>query len=565
MSPQSRHAPTLEILARTLTAYGRLGTSLAQILSTNDHRRVVSTVINPNGYSHWRHFFADYSAVNLVKKYPFLSLPGVNPKEVAIAKFRESETRCRMTNFKFYHPQLLPHSSRVLLARAKREVKRILGKFSLDDILPFLSHGPGATFGTRKDRGHPWFKFGDLTPTVTGECLALHRQFLNYCELWDNIHRITDIDPKVVVGSKVTTVPKDARADRVIAIEPLLNMFYQKGIGGLMRSRLKRSGCDLNDQTINQAFAYEGSKTNLIATIDLSSASDSVSRALVEYLLPEDWLQFLNATRSNYSCLDGEILFLQKYSSMGNGYTFELESLIFLALGRAVAFGSTESIVSVYGDDIAISSNIASELIDLLNVCGFSTNREKSFLSGPFRESCGKHYFLGYDVSPLYVKADIQSQDRYLWYLNSVKRFAYRFAGMGYGCSDQFKDLYGFLYQFLNPKYRSLSIPEGYGDGGVVRDFDECVPRPSAVKHWVEGYTTRQVVRVYKSFKPHGYAQLLVSLFRLGFPSLRNPYRSLRTMETIPIDIPYVRKYRWVVSRLSVSRWQSLGPWVSLP
>jgi hypothetical protein len=572
MKSTNRHAPTLEILDRTLTAAGRLGIRLARILRTDDHRKLVSITLNPKGYSDWRQFYSDYLAVNLVKKYPNLSLPGVNPRQVAMKVFQESETRCRAKNFLFAHPTLIPQEARVLLARARREVKRVLGPLVLDDIVPYLSHGPGATYGTRKERGHPWFKFGDLQPTVTGECLALHSIFLKYCDSWRNFHEENSVDPKVVGGSKVTTVPKDAKVDRVIAIEPLLNMFYQKGLGGLMRSRLKRSGCNLNDQTINQELARGGSLDGKVATIDLSSASDSISRSLVEYLLPEDWLVMLNATRSNFTEAFGERIFLQKYSSMGNGYTFELESLIFLALGRAVR-SSTENVLSVYGDDIVVDSGDASKLIWLLDVCGFKTNISKSYVDGPFRESCGKHYFQGHDVTPLYVKADIQTPDRYLWYLNSIRRLAYRFVGMSYGCAEIFKPVYDFLYRRLEPKFRSLSIPEGYGDGGVLRDFDECDPKPIPVKGWVEGYTSRHLVRVYAGLSPHGGAQLLVSLFRAkeNLPRDWELYLAgmrkdpiLRARDAIPLQVP-MKKYRWVTTKLSVPRWSCLGPWVSWP
>lgn len=562
MKSTNRHAPTLEILSLTLTEFGRLGNQISKVLCGKDHRRAVAVTINPRGYSDWRDFMLDYSALNLVKKYPYLRLPGVNPSIIAMEKFLLSETRCRQVNFSFTHPSLIPHDAMVLLTTARREVRRILGKFCLDDIVPFLSHGPGATFGTRKDRGHPWYKFGDQKPTVTGECLALHNHFIKYCELWGNIHNENGIDPLIVLGSKVTTVPKDARCDRIIAIEPLLNMFYQKGIGGLMRSRLKRYGCNLNDQTVNQSLALKGSIDNSLATIDLSSASDSVSRGLVEFLLPPDWLLFMNATRSNYTTAFGERIFLQKYSSMGNGFTFELESLIFLALCRAVAGNSKESVISVYGDDIIVDRTMVPKVINLLQVCGFTTNVEKTFTDGPFRESCGKHYFLGHDVTPLYVKADIHTQDRYLWYLNSIKRLAYRLFGMGYGCDQRLRKLYFVIYSLLNPKYRSLSIPEGFGDGGVVRDFDECSPRPQAQHSWIEGYTTRHLVRVFRGFVPYGTPQLLVSIFGL---LRRNhniePTLSVRVEDEIPLLIQQ-KKYRWKVSQLSIPRWPSLGPWV---
>lgn len=593
MKLQSGHAPTLEVLTQTLTVFGRLGTRLAAILRTDDHRRVTKITINPNGYGDWRDFFLDYSALNLVKKFPGLKLPGVNPRSAAIQKFRESETLCHDTNFLFAHPSQIPHDARVLLARARREIRRVLGVFSWDDTLPYLSHGPGATYRTRRVVGHPWYKFGDIKPTVTGDCLTLHSAFSKWSVLWDDFQRENAVDIDVVGGSKVTTVPKDAKIDRVIAVEPLLNMFYQKGIGGLIRSRLSKSGCDLNDQTTNQRFALVGSLGFSLATLDLSSASDTISRGLVEYLLPDDWLSALNITRSHFTEIDGERIFLQKFSSMGNGFTFELESLIFLALGRAVCSG-TESVVSVYGDDIIIDSSKAHELIWLLRVCGFSTNTEKTFISGPFRESCGKHYFLGHDVTPIYVKSNIESQERYLWYLNSLKRLAHRLLGVGFGCHSKLEPIYTLVYGKLNPRMRSLSIPEGFGDGGVVRDFDEVSPTPKRLGAWVEGYSTQHVTRIFERKTRNGPQSILHSLFSLGFPKAKRwtsrevaravllekseghlSRDSWLTLTRFTSVLDHLRpemgsdgslpllKYKCRVVKLDVTRWSGLGPWVN--
>ena len=579
MKSTERHAPTLEILTRTLKATGRLGNRLARILESDDHRQLLSVQINPKGYSDWREFFSDYASLALVKKYPFLKLKGINPRAKAMETYWKSEAACRARNNVLGHESLIPSDLWQYIVRAKREIRRILkGSFSWDDVLPFLSHGPGATFGTRREYGHAWYKFGDKQPTVTGECLALHSIFLKYCGLWGSLHEQEHVRPKVVRGSKITTVPKDAKTDRVIAIEPLLNMFYQKGIGGLLRSRLMRSGCDLNDQSINQRLACAGSKDGSLATIDLSSASDSVSRSLVELLLPEDWVTALKCTRSDYTYVDGQWSYLQKFSSMGNGYTFELESLIFLALGRAVC--QTGNVVSVYGDDIIITSDKAPVLIRLLRFLGFNTNESKSFLDGPFRESCGKHYFLGHDVTPLYVKADIQSQERYLWYLNSIRRLAHRFIGMQYGCSDRYHKLYLDVYSLVIPRYRSLSIPDGYGDGGIVRDFDEVSPKPNVEKHQVEGYRTKHLVRRFKKRIVGDFPQLLLCLFRLEkgkekFPVLRPKepvsarliatHASCHSLVGDTYTEITLARHWWAISRLSVTRWSDLGPWVSEP
>ena len=55
----------------------------------------------------------------------------------------------------------------------------------------------------------------------------------------------------------------------------------------------------------------------------------------------------------------------------------------------------------MYGDDIVVPQNAALLVIERLRDLGFSTNRDKTFVTGPFRESCGRDWFQGQDVRPV--------------------------------------------------------------------------------------------------------------------------------------------------------------------
>lgn len=580
-----------EVIPHLLRCFGRLGPRLSRLYVAGRHKDITGSVINPNGYADWRDFFADYAALNLCKKYAYLQT-GISKSDVALRKFAEAEDRCRETNERFSLKSFSFHT-RSLLESARRDIASILGSFSWDDALPFASHGPGASVGLLRSKGHPWYKFGNSKPTATGPVIALDQTLMSWSSLFARVREENGYAPQAVAGSNVTNVPKDARSDRTIAIEPQLNMFYQKGIGGLMRSRLRRVGCDLNDQTKNQTLARDGSIDGTWATIDLASASDTVSRCLVEFLLPDDWLDALKLVRSPYATLPGgKVIFLQKFSSMGNGYTFELESLIFLALSRAVlrSMGGTGRGVSVYGDDIVIHTEAAAELISLLSIVGFKTNEEKSFVQGPFRESCGKHYFRGHDVTPLYLKQKV-SEDReaIFWLMNSLRRLAYRFIGMGYGCDQRFQPVWSFLFNRLSLSDQQLSVPDGYGDGGVLRDFDEARPFTKPCIGWVEGFVTRHLVRRYHK-KVVGDDPALVwklheawkhtSLKSLGRDraqvSLPGRGQSLVVNDNLcrlhspivggrgngSVEIPQIR-YKLTAVKLLVPRWPSLGPWVN--
>jgi hypothetical protein len=239
------------------------------------------------------------------------------------------------------------------------------------------------------------------------------------------ISSTSPLSVEIVSGNMMFTVPKKTDIDRVACKEPDLNMFVQKGIGSYFRNCLRRHRINLNDQSINRSLAREGSITGKLATLDLSSASDSVSTGLVALLLPVTWCTLLEAVRSPVTVIDGEEHQNHMFSSMGNGFTFELESLLFYTLTKACCyFRGARGVVSIYGDDIICPTDIVAELTFVLGYFGFSVNTEKSFSSGPFRESCGGHYYNGYDITPFYIRKPIETIDELIDVANKLREWA---------------------------------------------------------------------------------------------------------------------------------------------
>lgn len=221
-------------------------------------------------------------------------------------------------------------------------------------------------------------------------------------------------------SSVLFTVPKATEIDRVACKEPEINMYLQRSIGSHIRRRLRLKGIDLNDQTINQDLARQALQLGL-ATIDLSSASDSITKQLVFELLPFEWWSLLDDLRVKTVNVKGDTHELEMFSSMGNGFTFELESLLFWALARAVAFFSRKKgKISVYGDDIIVPTTIARRLARIFSWLGFKVNQTKSFWSGSFRESCGKHYHRGIDVTPFYLREPVSRKTDIIRLLNQL-------------------------------------------------------------------------------------------------------------------------------------------------
>lgn len=522
----------------------------------------------------WRLFMAVYQAAELVSKLDCLDF-GVNRAEAAVKKFLEMEEVCSQTNLKLVSldSTVFPTADvSSVFHRARRKIERLLGRFSWEETEPFLAFGPGASVGVTRRRSHAVNKFGLERPTTTGECATLAEAFIKTSPQWCSTVPVLSGRSEdcfsVVRGSRVTTVPKNAKTDRVIAIEPLMNMFFQKGIGGVIRRRLRGVGVNLDCQLRNQEKARQGSLDGSLATIDLSSASDCVSRGLVEWLMPDDWKLAMKICRSKSSVLpSGEEIFLQKFSSMGNGYTFELESLIFWALSSECThlMGESTRDNCVYGDDIIVPVGVVPLLLEVLEFAGFKPNSSKSFWEGPFRESCGKHFFLGHEVTPLYVRKHVGTPERKLWLANSIRRLASRFVGYGYGCDKRFEGAYLGVIRELPRKYRNLSIPEGFGDGGLVRDFDEARPR----RHrYFDAYVYPHLYRSYSCYVPSGQPALTCSLFFLERQHERvdrmlgpfwRPIHASRGDGSLEIT---TQRFSERIVKSLAPQWVGLGPWL---
>jgi len=241
--------------------------------------------------------------------------------------------------------------------------------------------------------------------------------------------------PEYIRGNRFTTVPKDAKKDRGIAIEPGLNVFFQLGVGDAIKRRLLRVGLDLKDgQDIHKRVACDASRRGHYSTIDLSNASDTVSKALVKLLLPKGWFDLLDTLRSPMTFVDGKWVHLSKFSSMGNGFTFELETLLFAAIAQEACYlagvhAPTGAGCWVYGDDIILPSQASATMLTLLRFFGFTPNEGKTFTSGPFRESCGGDFFEGKAVRPHYLKDEPYEPADWIKLANGIRRLGRKDSG----------------------------------------------------------------------------------------------------------------------------------------
>ncbi|DAD52132.1 RNA-directed RNA polymerase [ssRNA phage Zoerhiza.3_2] len=224
-------------------------------------------------------------------------------------------------------------------------------------------------------------------------------------------------EPLIVQGNRLSFVPKTTKVSRSICVEPTLNMWYQLGCYEILSRRLlSRFGIDLSDQQEkNRTLACRGSIDGSFGTIDLESASDSVATKMLEWLLPSWVFRDLSKYRSPSVRLpDSDVRTLHMFSSMGNGFTFPLQTIVFTCVVLAVyrvlgitplrpdtGFGN----YGVFGDDIICVANSYDYIVRCLGLLGFRVNSSKSYNLGPFRESCGADYYRGRNIRGVYLKS----------------------------------------------------------------------------------------------------------------------------------------------------------------
>jgi hypothetical protein len=292
------------------------------------------------------------------------------------------------------------------------------------DLIP--RHGPGATADRLVGNG----KFRQSTWTTRLERYFPVGDYLipNY-GFYDDLQSIDFLEPEAEIPVRVITVPKTLKTPRIIAIEPTCMQYAQQALMEVIVDRLERSdtlkgAIGFTDQIPNQDLARLGSSSGGFATIDLSEASDRVSNLLVERML----LNFpslagaVQACRSARADVPGYgIIPLTKFASMGSALCFPIEAMVFLTivtlgyqrvLNRHLTHQDIESLMScvrVYGDDIIVPIDIARPVMHELSSFGMKVNENKTFWTGKFRESCGKDYYDGTDVSVTYVRRLIPS------------------------------------------------------------------------------------------------------------------------------------------------------------
>lgn len=304
-------------------------------------------------------------------------------------KVRQPEGTClESAKSRFARPGI-PHLS----TDEKRRLSRVLKTLRPPVLEKMLgSYGPGVT-SDRLDNFARWCRDGVFPVRVP--ITAFIKDLNDYVA-------IGKIDYVRYGITKVAEVPKSIKSNRIVSAEYANFMWLQKAIGKhLSRELHKRfKGCiSLHDAEKHNRLLYHHG----FRSIDLSDASDHVTRTLIHQIFPPKWREVLFQARSSFARFpDGEIVPLRTFSPMGAGDTFEVLSAVCLA----VCVCCCQHAFSVYGDDIIVYTDDYDRVVELLEHCGLVVNHQKSAQTTTYRESCGLELFNSLNITPLYIRED---------------------------------------------------------------------------------------------------------------------------------------------------------------
>jgi hypothetical protein len=325
----------------------------------------------------------------------------------------------------------------------------------LQSLVP--KHGPGAT--SDRISGNQKYNLRSWTDRLEEHFPALENLLPSH-SYYDGLKDVHFHEPGSEIPVRVISVPKTLKTPRIIGIEPAAMQYAQQSIlpelvRGIEGCKILNSLIGFDDQSPNQTMARQGSLTGSLATLDLSEASDRVSNQLVR----DAFARFpflhgaIDASRSRKADVPGYgVVRIAKFASMGSALCFPIEAMVFLTI---ICLGIEESLskplcrkdllglsghVRVYGDDIIVPVDFVRCVVQELETFGFQVNLLKSYWNGKFRESCGKEYFNGEDVSIVRFRQEFPTQREHATRVISLISFRNQMYFSGYWDTCQWLD-----------------------------------------------------------------------------------------------------------------------------
>lgn len=337
-----------------------------------------------------------------------------------------------------YHTHdFVNHNKLYVLYLVRKFTRELLPSGDIRSLMNTFILPPGATYELSGDQKTYYNKFMTLSQNrdYVNKFLQLPEHYYADCPAYNTITNT----------GKLISVPKDITSFRTVLPEEVARQVIGYAYADAITKSLAKSKYSMNyyplvkdqipdqypeslykfgvidtaHQDRNQLAARIGSITNMLATMDYTQASDSISCKLLRILLPEDHYDLIMEIRANKIQLDNTTINSNLAFTMGFAVTFIMESVIFTAAARAAVILSwgfapekdrkffkriDRALASCfsYGDDVIIPSFAADALRLVSDHLGFKLNTDKSYWDSPYRESCGCEFYNGIDISTHY-------------------------------------------------------------------------------------------------------------------------------------------------------------------
>lgn len=299
-----------------------------------------------------------------------------------------------------------------VLGFARTWIRETLGDYSVEEHEDLCNFGSRAAKFVNRKNG----LLDRRLKTISGS--VQHRAFFERVLSRDSLLKkvVSKSIYETVSCLDLICVPKSYKAYRTIMPDSVLGGFYSSGLGKVLMDRLRLNReIDLKRlQPKHQAAAKLTSRTRHLVTADLSSASDSFTLWLVRALLPSRWWRVLRSGRvPYYSSEKGKEKYLTSFMAMGIGFTFPLQTILFQGLLEGIQRATNlKGKISVFGDDLLYPTGMHKYVEHYFALCGFQLNRDKTFVTSCFRESCGGDFYHGVDVRPFSPEGSCMSMGR---------------------------------------------------------------------------------------------------------------------------------------------------------
>jgi hypothetical protein len=361
-------------------------------------------------------FKAHYQLMSILKRYRFKKdlYSDQELQDKAIDSFLATQDRLRLLDL-----SSTSAATQVVLREARSYIADVLGLYDDEECRRLCRFGRRASVGIP---ARDACEAARWELPISGSCAQIDwfdaemREVEAVQEYWRRQQDSARAERAIYQPTdalKLTLVPKTFKSLRAIMPNTTIGSYMSFGLGEMIRKRLKRKGFDIgNLQQLHRVFASQASVNNMFTTADLSSASDSITEALLFRLLPSDWFNILNNHRIRQVELpNGCRIESLTFCTMGIGYTFPLQTLVFLSLLVAIQrvyypMRGKWSRISVYGDDMIYPTLLHEKVLIHFQELGFILNVDKTYSDGPFRESCGGDYYRGVDVRPFQPRND---------------------------------------------------------------------------------------------------------------------------------------------------------------